>query len=94
VLSAAFVYFMLQLFLELFRLLLLKRKLFKVNWNGLRDSCGSSGTGETHAGIYAEEAHSTPAEIEHPLLQSTTPHYLVLTTKFAKTAIFIESLKG
>jgi hypothetical protein len=42
------------------RLLLLKQKLFQVDWNGLRDSCGSSGTGETHAGVYAEEAHRQP----------------------------------
>jgi hypothetical protein len=27
------------------------------DWNGLRDS---SGTGETHAGVYAEEAHRPP----------------------------------
>jgi hypothetical protein len=42
------------------RLLLLKQKLFQVDWNGLRDSCGSSGTSETHAGVYAEEAHRPP----------------------------------
>ncbi|OAS84902.1 hypothetical protein A6K24_05165 [Metabacillus litoralis] len=35
----------------------LKQKLIQVDWNGLRDSYGSSGTGETPQGVYAEEAH-------------------------------------
>jgi hypothetical protein len=39
---------------------LLKRELFMIDWSRLRDSCGSSGTGETHAGVHAEEAHSPP----------------------------------
>jgi hypothetical protein len=41
----------------------------------VRDSCGNSGTGETHAGVYAEEAHRPPrgkrasgVEINHTAL--------------------------
>jgi hypothetical protein len=39
------------------KMLLLSQKLIQVDWNGLRYSYGSSGTGENHAGVYAEEAH-------------------------------------
>jgi hypothetical protein len=70
------------------RLLLLKQKLFRVDWSGLRDSCGSSGTGETHAGVYAEEAHRPPrgkratGEEINP-----TPYYLVNSNKVCENSL-------
>jgi hypothetical protein len=61
--------------------LLLKQKLFQVDWNGSRDSSGSSGTGETHAGVYVEEAQRRPAESEHLERKTTTPYFLVNSNK-------------
>jgi hypothetical protein len=58
----------------------------------VRDSCGSSGTGETHAGVYAEEAHRPPAESEQLSLQSTTSHYLVNSNKVCENSLYFKSI--
>jgi hypothetical protein len=79
-----------QLFLRLcsMRLLLLKQKLFKVDWNGLRDSCGSSGTGETHAGVYAEEAHRPPRGKRASGAVINQTHHLVNSNKVCENSHF------
>ncbi len=52
----------------------------------MRDSCGSSGTGETPQAFTPRRLTGRPAESEHLEGKSTTPHYLVIATKYAKTA--------
>ncbi len=51
----------------------------------MRDSCGSSGTGETSQAFTPGRLTAGPVESEHLEGKSTTLHYLVNTTKYAKT---------
>ncbi|THF80193.1 hypothetical protein E6W99_11020 [Metabacillus sediminilitoris] len=53
----------------------------------MRDSCGSSGTGETHAGVYAEEAHRPPRGKRTSLAAINLRITCQIATKFAKTPI-------
>jgi hypothetical protein len=68
-------------------LLLLKQKLFQVDWNGLRDSCGSSRTSETPQAFTSRSLTARPAESEQLELQSTTPQYLVNSNKVCENSI-------
>ncbi|THF80176.1 hypothetical protein E6W99_10930 [Metabacillus sediminilitoris] len=71
-------------------MLFLKRKLFKVDWGRLRDSCGSSGTGEIPQAFTPRRLTARPAVIVHLSLQSTTPHYLVNSNKVCENSQFIK----
>jgi hypothetical protein len=57
-----------------------------LRWIGaeVRDSCGSSGTGETHADVYAEEAHRPPRGKRASLAAINRTALLGITTKFEK----------
>jgi hypothetical protein len=79
------VYFIVRLFSK--RIFAFKRKLIKVDWNGLRDSCGSSGTGETHAAFTPRRLTARPAESEHLKRKSTTLHYLVNSNKVCEKSL-------
>jgi pyrroline-5-carboxylate reductase len=61
----------------LVRLLLLKRNDLRLIGAQVRDSCGSSGTGETPQAFTPRRLTARPAESEHLEGKSTTPHYLV-----------------
>ncbi|WHY59148.1 hypothetical protein [Peribacillus simplex] len=56
----------------------------------VRDSCGSSGTGETPQAFTPRRLTARPAESEHLEGKSTTPHYLEIATKYAKTAFLFD----
>ncbi len=47
----------------------------------MRDSCGSSGTGESPQAFTPRRLTARPAESEHLEGKSTTPHYLVNSNK-------------
>ncbi len=55
----------------------------------MRDSCGSSGTGETPQAFTPRRLTARPAESEHLEGKSTTTHYLVNSKKYVKTAFLI-----
>jgi hypothetical protein len=59
----------------------------------VRDSCGISGTGETHRRL--RRGGSPPAPRKACIYEgkSTTPHYLLNSTKYAKTAFIFHSAK-
>jgi hypothetical protein len=59
------------------RLLLLKRKLFQVDWSGLRDSCGLT---------------ARPAESEQLSLLSTTPLYKVNSNKVWRVSLYFNAI--
>ncbi|AZV61383.1 hypothetical protein DOZ91_12695 [Peribacillus frigoritolerans] len=66
--------------------LFVKIVVFKTNYLRLigaevRDSCGSSGTGETPQAFTPRRLNARPAESEHLEGKSTTPHYLVNSNK-------------
>ncbi|AZV63332.1 hypothetical protein DOZ91_24200 [Peribacillus frigoritolerans] len=72
------------------RLLFLKRNYFRLIGAEVRDSCGSSGTGETPQAFTPRRLTARPAESEHLEGKSTTLHYFVIATKYAKTALFLD----
>jgi hypothetical protein len=74
----------------LFLISFLEGKLFWLIGTDMRDSCGRSGTGETHAGAM-RRGGSPPAPRKASILelQSTIPNTCYIATKFAKTALFI-----
>ncbi|AZV63007.1 hypothetical protein DOZ91_22400 [Peribacillus frigoritolerans] len=55
----------------------------------VRDSCGSSGTGETPQAFAPRRLTARPAESEHLEGKSTTPHYLVNSNKVCENSLFI-----
>jgi hypothetical protein len=55
----------------------------------VRDSCGSSGTGETPQAFTPRRLAARPAESEHLEGKSTTPHYLVNSNKVCENSIRI-----
>jgi hypothetical protein len=64
-------------------LLFLKRNDLRLIGAEVRDSCGSSGTGETPQ-AFTPRLTARPAESEHLEGKSTTPHYLVNSNKVWK----------
>ncbi len=54
----------------------------------MRDSCGSSGTGETPQGFTPRRLTARPAESEHLEGKSTTPHYLVNSNKVCENSLY------
>ncbi|TDL87565.1 hypothetical protein E2R55_19685 [Vibrio vulnificus] len=68
-----------QFFLQ--TLLFLKRNYLRLIGAEVRDSCGSSGTGETPQAFTPRRLTAGPAESEHLEGKSTTPHYLVNSNK-------------
>ncbi|MES1039740.1 hypothetical protein FOA20_09630 [Peribacillus simplex] len=61
-------------------MLFLKQNDLRLIGAEVRDSCGSSGTGETPQAFTPRRLTARPAESEH-LEESTTPHYLVNSSK-------------
>jgi len=53
----------------------------------VRDSCGSSGTGETPQAFTPRRLTARPAEREHLKGKSTTPHYLVNSNKVCENGL-------
>ncbi|SIS05858.1 hypothetical protein SAMN05878482_11139 [Peribacillus simplex] len=53
----------------------------------MRDSCGSSGTGETPQAFTPRRLTARPAESEHLEGKSTTPHYLVNGNKVCENSL-------
>ncbi|MEC0272656.1 hypothetical protein [Peribacillus frigoritolerans] len=66
----------------------LKRNYLRLIGAEVRDSCGSSRTGETPQAFTPRRLTARPAESEHLEWKSTTTHYLVNRIKYVKTAIF------
>ena len=52
----------------------------------MRDSCGSSGTGETPQAFTPRRLTARPAESEHLEGKSTTTHYLVNSNKVCENS--------
>ena len=52
----------------------------------MRDSCGSSGTGETPQAFTPRRLTARPVESEHLEGKSTTPHYLVNSNKVCENS--------
>ncbi|WP_367407197.1 hypothetical protein [Peribacillus frigoritolerans] len=53
----------------------------------MRDSCGSSGTGETPQAFTPRRLTVRPAESEHLEGKSTTTHYLVNSNKACESSL-------
>ncbi|MGE8018878.1 hypothetical protein ACQKOM_08135 [Peribacillus frigoritolerans] len=64
----------------------LKRNYIRVIGAEVRDSCGSSGTGETPQAFTPRRLTARPAESEHLEGKSTTPHYLVNSNKVCENS--------
>jgi hypothetical protein len=56
----------------------------------MRDSCGTSGTGETPQAFTPRMLTARPAESEHLEGKSTTPHYLVNSNKVCENSLFLK----
>jgi hypothetical protein len=56
----------------------------------VRDSCGSSGTGETPQAFTPRRLTARPAESEHLEGKSTTPLYLVNSNKVCENSLFLK----
>ncbi len=59
----------------------------------MRDSCGSSGTGETPQAFKPRRLTARPAESEHLEGKSTTPHYLVNSNKVCENSLIFKHKK-
>ncbi len=55
----------------------------------MRDSCGSSGTGETPQAFTPRRLTARPAESEHLEGKSNTTHYLVNSNKVCENSLFL-----
>ncbi|MES1037936.1 hypothetical protein FOA20_00275 [Peribacillus simplex] len=62
-------------------MLFLKQNDLRLIGAEVRDSCGSSGTSETPQAFTPRRLTARPAESEHLEGKSTTPHYLVNSSK-------------
>jgi hypothetical protein len=69
------------------KIVVFKTKLFKVIGAEVRDSCGSSGTGETPQAFTPRSFNARPAESEHLEGKSTTTHYLVNSNKVCENSL-------
>jgi hypothetical protein len=59
----------------------------------VRDSCGSSGTGETPQAFTPRRLTDRPPESEHLEGKSTTTHYLVNSNKVCENGLILKALK-
>jgi hypothetical protein len=66
----------------------LKQKLFQVDWNGLRDSCGREGQVRLMQAFTPRRLTARPAESEHLSLQSTKPLHLVNSNKVCENSFY------
>ncbi|PAL14172.1 hypothetical protein B8W99_07150 [Peribacillus simplex] len=71
-------------------MLFLKRNYFRLIGAEVRDSCGSSGTGETPQAFTPRRLTARPAESEHLEGKSTTLHYFVNSNKVCENSLFFE----
>ncbi|AZV59692.1 hypothetical protein DOZ91_03055 [Peribacillus frigoritolerans] len=69
-------------------MLFLKRNYLRLIGAEVRDSCGSSGTGETPQAFTPRRLTARPAESEHLEGKSTTPHYLVNSNKVCENSLY------
>ncbi|SIR22121.1 hypothetical protein SAMN05878482_10347 [Peribacillus simplex] len=60
----------------------------------MRDSSGSSGTGETPQAFTPRRLTARPAESEHLEGKSTTPHYLVNSNKVCENSLVLSFMKN
>jgi hypothetical protein len=67
-------------------LLFLKRNYLRLIGAEVRDSCGSSGIGETPQAFTPRRLTARPAESEHLEGKSTTTHYLVNSNKVCENS--------
>jgi hypothetical protein len=67
--------------------LFLKRNYLRLIGAEVRDSCGSSGTGETPQAFTPRRLTASPAESEHLEGKSTTTHYLVNSNKVCENSL-------
>ncbi|PRS42460.1 hypothetical protein C6W19_03770 [Bacillus sp. RJGP41] len=68
-------------------MLFLKRNYLRVIGAEVRDSCGSSGTGETPQAFTPRRLTARTKESEHLEGKSTTPHYLVNSNKVCENSL-------
>ncbi|MFJ5749387.1 hypothetical protein ACIP97_12525 [Peribacillus frigoritolerans] len=71
----------------------LKRNYLRLIGAEVRDSCGSSGTGETPQAFTPRRLTARPAESEHLKGKSTTPHYLVNSNKVCENSLIFKRKK-
>ncbi|KOR79586.1 hypothetical protein AM232_14885 [Bacillus sp. FJAT-21352] len=64
-----------------------KRNYLRLIGAEMRDSCGSSGTGETPQAFTPRRLTARPAESEHLEGKSTTTHYLVNSNKVCENSL-------
>ncbi|WP_343929364.1 hypothetical protein [Peribacillus frigoritolerans] len=64
----------------------LKRNYFRLIGAEVRDSCGSSGIGETPQAFTPRRLTARPAESEHLEGKSTTLHYFVNSNKVCENS--------
>ncbi|WP_458353832.1 hypothetical protein [Peribacillus frigoritolerans] len=74
--------------------LFLKRNDLRLIGAEVRDSCGSSGTGETPQAFTPRRLTARPAESEHLEGKSITPHYLVNSNKVCENSLFLSMDKN
>ncbi|WP_343929387.1 hypothetical protein [Peribacillus frigoritolerans] len=68
----------------------LKRNYLRLIGAEVRDSCGSSGTGETPQAFTPRRLTARPAESEHLEGKSTTTHYLVNSNKVCENSLLLQ----
>ncbi|PCD05564.1 hypothetical protein CMV16_22615 [Peribacillus simplex] len=68
-------------------MLFLKQNYLRLIGAQVRDSCGSSGTGETPQAFTPRRLTARPAESEHLEGKSTSPFYLVNSNKVCENSL-------
>ncbi|MFJ5747470.1 hypothetical protein ACQKOM_03460 [Peribacillus frigoritolerans] len=69
------------------KIVVFKRNYLRLNGAEVRDSCGSSGTGETPQAFTPRRLTARTKESEHLEGKSTTTHYLVNSNKVCENSL-------
>ncbi|MFJ5749158.1 hypothetical protein ACIP97_11330 [Peribacillus frigoritolerans] len=70
----------------------LKRNYLRLIGAEVRDSCGSSGTGETPQAFTPRRLTARTKESEHLEGKSTTTHYLVNSNKVCENSLYLKNI--
>ncbi|WP_289319349.1 hypothetical protein [Peribacillus simplex] len=72
----------------------LKRNYLRLIGAEVRDSCGSSRTGETPQAFTSRRLTARPTESEHLEGKSTTTHYLVNSNKVCENSLSLKKFQS
>jgi hypothetical protein len=77
----------------LFIIRFLEQKLFRLIGTDMRDSCGRSGTGETHRRYAPRRLTARPTESEHPGAAINHSQYLLYSNKVCENSFLFFRIK-